>query len=248
MTTNNRWCIVTTLRSGSNYLADILQENLLKDCSYVMHLGELCLPNNWGYQDSQNSELINFGRHDSVERIEFTNLLFDKLENDSKIGAVMRYLPPIQSFELEHIHILKKLQSLNFKFIKLNRNIFDKTISLSFASCVNLWHRIKTENGDVITGDGNSTYIDNIVPIDIPLLTFAYRFGEQKLQEYYGEMYLKNIEYITMTYETLHDDCQLNNINSQIFTPQQKLYDKPYESLISNYSAITEFYKRITNE
>ena len=178
--------------------------------------------------------------------------MFDRLAEDPTVGTTLKIVP--DSFirlEIDYPSFLKKLQILNFKFIKLNRNIFDRTISFSFARQTNIWNKQKAADGTIIydTKD-DKNYISNPTPIHIPPADFVQHYLLEQLYDYYGDLYLKNVDYNIINYATLLDDCVANNIiiDTKEYTITHKLYDIPYKSLILNYNELTEIYKRLTNE
>jgi LPS sulfotransferase NodH len=245
---DNRWCIIAVPRSGSNYLEEMLYQSILtRQSSLTMRLGEILHKNIWNYNDSNRAGFKLTADYDSIVRQKFRDTLMNDLEADPSIGAVIRVFAQSHHLpDLDYNEFLDKLQSLNFKFIHLTRNTFDSTVSLCMAQATNLWHRSVLAS-DVETYDGNADYGKNPTAINIPLTVIGANFIDTKLHNYYNKIILKDLDYVTVRYENLLEDCKTNEIPIKETTAIQKLYKQDYSELIENYHEISEFYKVIVD-
>ena len=245
---HNRWCIISSPRSGSNYLEEMIFLRMLPTSSTnTIKLGEILHRIIFSYTDSALNGYRKDSEYNSIERIDFRNTLFSKLENDHNMGAVLRLF--MQSHHLPDIDyqaFVNKLKLLNFKFIHLTRELFDSAISLSMANCSSLWHRYSsTTLGEYI--EGNKEYARNPKPINIPIYEFSQSYVELLVTGYLNKNILKNLEYTTVRYETILADCEYNNIPIEERTNIKKLHTSNYSTLIENYSELENFYRHMKN-
>ena len=244
----DRWCIIATPRSGSNYLEEMLYLNIKDSGKFVMKLGEILHRVIWAYSDSEEEEFRADSLYNSTERINFRNKIFSKLESDTNARATIRlFVQEHHALQIDYKEFIKKLQSLNFKFIHLTRNSVDCAISLAMAENTGVWHRYTDQrNREAI--DGNKEYAKNPSPINIPLLEFGKSYLEIKFHDYYNKNILKDIDHITIRYENILEDCKANNIPITEKTTIKKLHNIDYKNLIVNYKELQTFYGQLINE
>lgn len=247
---NKRWCILSTPRSGTTYLEKILVSNISKTNKSFLVLGELYHPVNWEYEeyiDNVRKELYSSKNLNDVIRQNFIKTMFERLSNNSDLGCTIRLFIESHILDIDYDEIVKKLENLNFKFVYLNRNTFDKTISLAMAETTDVWHRLSESNKSIHKFE-NTEFTANPKPIVIPSIVFAECYAHTKLHEYYLEPYLKNIKNIsTINYDSMLLDCQSIGIDTKNDPGIKKTYDAGYESLIVNYKELTEIYKKLQN-
>jgi LPS sulfotransferase NodH len=244
---SNRWCIISSPRSGSNYLEEMIFLKVSSTGSYTILLGEILHRIIFAYRDSNLMSYKKDSEYNSIERIDFRNTIFSKLENDHNMGAVLRLF--VQSHYLpdnDYQALVNKLKLLNFKFIHLTRELFDSAISLSMANLTSLWHRFSsTKLGEYV--EGNKEYARNPKSINIPIYEFGKCYVDLSVTDYHNKNILKNLEYTTVRYETILADCKYNNIPIEERTDIKKLYTSNYSTLIENYSELENFYRHMKN-
>jgi len=241
---NNRWCIIGTPRTGSNYLEDMLFWNMHNQKKFTIRLGELMHRTIWSYADSTGYYFKKDVLYDTDIRKNFTQDLFSRLSINSEFGAVLRFFVQTHYMpDIDYKLVIDQLKSLNFKFIHLTRNAFDSTVSLCMAQATNLWHRSIQENSKVEIIDGNAEYAKNPTKINIPLTVIGANFIDISLNDYYNKGNLKNLEFIKIRYESMLEDCNANKIPITEETAIKKLHDQSYSELIENYDEIERFYE-----
>jgi len=243
----NRWCILASPRTGSNYLEEMIYGNVAKQGNFSVKLGEMLHRSIWAYSDSEGSGFRLDSDYDSTVRKGFREDLFKKLESDPSMGATLRMFTQTHHMpEMDYKEFVKKLEILNFKFIHLTRNIFDSVISLCMAQNTGVWHRRINVNNDEII-DGNYNYAKNPTEMNIPITVVGANYIDMKLHEYYNNNLLKDLDHVSVKYENILEDCKSNNISVVENTAIKKLYQTDYRDLISNYSELEEFFKHITH-
>ena len=243
----NRWCIIATPRSGSNYLEDMIYQRILNCGDFGMKLGEILHRIIWAYSDTKHKQFRYDSLYNSTERTNFRNDIFSKLESDASAGATVRvFVQEHHALGIDYKEFIEKLKSLNFKFIHLTRNCIDSTISLVMAQQTGLWHR-HIYNGKIELIDGNKEYAKNPSLVNIPLLEFGKSYLEIKFHDYYNRNILKDIDYVTVRYENILEDCKTNNIPVTEQVTFKKLHNVNYKDLIVNYEELQNFYGQIIN-
>ena len=243
---NNRWCIIATPRSGSNYLEEMLYLSICKQGNLTMKLGEILHRVIWSYSDSEGSAFKLDSLYDSMVRTNFRNDLLTKLESDTNIGAVVRVFVQAHHLpDIDYKNFIDNLKSLNFNFIHLTRNTSDSAISLSMAQNTGLWHRHIDGKHEVI--DGNQNYANNPTIMNIPIPVVGSNYMDIKLHDYYNSKILKDLEHIIIRYENILEDCKSNNLLIEENTKIKKLYQTDYADLIENYEEIKTFYQNLIN-
>ena len=244
---NNRWCIIASPRTGSNYLEEMIQGNIIKQGNFTVKLGEMLHRTIWAYSDSEGSFFRLESDYNSTIRKNFRDDLFKKLEDDPSMGASLRlFIQTHHMPEMDYKEFVKKLETLNFKFIHLTRNIFDSIISLSMAQNTGLWHKRIGPNNNIVI-DGNQDYAKNPTTIHIPITVFGSNYIDMKYHDYYNTDLLKDLDYVSVKYENILEDCKSNSISVVEKTSIKKLYQTDYRDLIANYSELEEFFKHIKN-
>jgi len=212
----------------------------------VMILGELMHQSIWSYSDSTGVHFKKDVLYNSDIRKKFTQQIFNRLENNTEIGAVLRlFIQTHHISDLNYKDLINQLKFLNFKFIHLTRNIFNSTISLSMAQHTNLWHRrIKGEKEVII---GNIEYATSPTVVHLPLTLFGSTYMDLKYHHYYTSQLLQDLEYATISYENMIQDITSNDIPIEIDSTVKKTHNIEYKDIISNYKELQHFYGQLIN-
>ena len=242
----DRWCIIAHPRTGSNYLEDMLYQNIHTQGKFVMRLGELMHHSIWSYDDSTGYHFKKDMLYNAEIRKSFTQDLLDRLSNNPEFGAVLRLFVQTHHLpDIDYNKLISQLISLNFKFIHLTRNMFDSTLSLSMAQHTNVWHRRKKGDWEVI--DGNTEYATSPSIINLPLNLFGKNYMDLQLHQYYTFQLLKELDYIPVRYDYMINDSIINNIPLAVNSKVKKTYGIEYKDIISNYKELEKFYGQLTD-
>lgn len=240
---NNRWCIIASPRTGSNYLEEMIYLNLCQQDMHVMRLGEILHRTIWAYADSDSAVFRLEALYNSKLRTDFRIDLFEKLKNNPENGAVMRLFVQTHHLpDMDYKEFVDSLVKLGFKFINLTRDIFDSSISLSMAQNAIVWHRKVYENNRVEI-DGDKAYANNPSAMDISLSILGANYMDITYNKFFNNKILSNIDHAIVRYESILEDCKINNIPIEEKTNIKKLYDKNYSELVTNYSELKHFYQ-----
>jgi hypothetical protein len=135
----------------------------------------------------------------------------------------------------DYKEIIKTLEECNFKFIILERDLFDRALSHCVKSKTNLAHR--WNNQLQVLPNANS-----LNPITINLDEWLNTLFIQYQSTEYRKKLFSNREYLTVRYENLIEDCKTNNIpiidTELIF----KTWNVKYEDVVTNIHELREIY------
>jgi hypothetical protein len=135
----------------------------------------------------------------------------------------------------DYTPIIKILDQCNFKFIVLERNLFDRVLSSCIANITKLAHRWKNQS-DLPSADSlGSISIDREVWIDT-------LFKEYQTTEYRKSL-LSNYNCLTVRYENLIEDCRINNIPIIDDDPIAKTWNVEYKDVVNNITKLQEIYE-----
>ena len=242
---NHRWCIMSSPRSGSNYLEELIFRNNSKKVTSNLE-PSICLSeylHNVWYSYYDSNKLVQNGKElfNSDFRIKFRNNINYIIENKSN-PIVMRIFPQLwHKNEINLDDFFSFLQNNGFKFVYLHRNIKDRLISLTVAQCTNTWNKRIVKGKSELSIDGeNTVHLSQDNKIVIDLETVAKNYHDTRMTDYYLNTFYKKFPGNTINYETIHDDCIKSGITVSN-TYIKKLYDDPYSEIIENYHEVIDF-------
>jgi hypothetical protein len=126
----------------------------------------------------------------------------------------------------------------------MNRNFNDRLISLSVSTQTNFWHRNKYTINDA-NSDSTVSKTNKII---LNLNNVAKNYTDLKIIDWNLNNLLKKINYISINYETMIEDCRLNNIEIVDNIINVKMYDDSYSEIIENYQEVIDFIEHCHNE
>ena len=237
----NRYCILCTPRSGGTCLEDSIYNAFYynKSMSDVpIKLQEYFHPRHNTYDDRHGIHKKINSEFNSLERNKFYNKI-STLISTKKNSITMRIFP-LSLYDNINFNLYEYLMFLNdhkFKFIHLNRNFNDRLISLSVSTQTNFWHRnsysLKDVNSDSTLSKNNKIILD--------LNNVSKNYNDLKMIDWNLNKLLKKINYISISYETMLEDCRLNDIKVVTDHKNLKMYEDPYSEIIENYQEVIDF-------
>jgi hypothetical protein len=245
-----RYCIISSPRSGSTWIEFVVFENLKYKNMKPGRLGEFLHPGVAKREQfvlSENNQIIP-GKKERVSDQELVNDRMSMILNgDRNQSLTMRLFPQSYSFEfIDYIEFVKKLESCNFKFISLYRDIFSRAISWAVMDQTSIVHLIK-ENGrhyhTTVQGLKEKTKID-------PITICPEKFTELLLRVHRDDIDRKIIssavDAIELNYDTIsHDIKQLGFVMYD--THMFPVHELPYTKLITNYDQLLDLYQKFKN-
>jgi hypothetical protein len=253
-----RYCILSTPRTGSTWLADGIgyPYRLLKN---YIHLGEFFTPfvDEWvGYEITENNMIKKIWGHlpfqiDGVKEFKDSRLKI-LLAGDIKQPIVLKYMywPTIIDDHLDTIANLKKIQDHNIKIINLNRNdTFACVISQLTAQYTGLAHRrrglLNKDTWSTTSGFRDNIDTSTMTKIEINLTEFEIYYSTYLTAIKEKQQISDSLECITVNYESLLTDCINNKIPFQVVANHKKLYDVGYNDIIKNYDQLLDIKNKI---
>jgi len=234
--TQIRWCIVSGPRAGSTFLESSIYEEIKLINPIAIRLEEPIQPEiggNYSLITIPNNNIVvlkTLPQIDVTPKHLSSSLLDILYRSNYDQGITLKIFPNRDHLsEHEYLHFFESLHQVGFKFISLERNTFNCTISLAMALKTNQWHNINSKFNQT-----EKMHIDkNWFSI---LLQQAITNQElrRRLLNYY------NYELPIIHYETMRADILKYDIPFKQ-SSYQKTYQKPYDELIENYSELMEF-------
>lgn len=240
---NLRYCILTSPRSGSKLLEDTIFRMTFESVTPevpAIKLGEFLHYKVHEYIDTNKKKFSTIKPFDSDERVRFRQEMMDIIENKNN-SMTMRIFPqPWHGIDYL-FNFLHTLKQNGFVFVYLERNLFDRVISLSVAQKTNLWVRLKNftqTQKHIQISENNKIHLDTEeVLIEMKALMDTDSLLDIIFSEFGGEI---------INYENFESDC--NKIGIKTGTSgHSKTYEIEYKHLIENYDEVANFIKNITN-
>lgn len=238
---NSRWCIVAGPRSGSSWLENSIYEALRDQYPDAAKLMEIIHPhasvtNTMEIIQPSNNIIVHLGKQSGLKSYgDILHHAYDLINNANKNQALTCRVFNQEYYTSEQYHCFLDCLSLNgFQFIKLERNLLDRVISLYVAIVTDIWHRFDAteSNNDYITVDLNR---------------FMYFYKTLDEQDRIRQNMMSNFPHFTINYEQIDHEPELYNIpikrNPKLV--YQKTYDTPYQTKITNYDELLEAVKNV---
>lgn len=227
-----RWIIVGEPRCGSHWLHSKLPSQ--------SELDEFI---NYSFYTNANHDFT-FDENNFIERIDVPIEVLTREEFVQKRISQIKRINHLQSikgilfcniYQIDYTEIIKTLDECGFKFIMLERNLFDRALSHCIADITKLAHRwtIQTELPSV----------DSLGKINVDLEVWLDTlFREYQATEYRKSLF-SNYEFVTVRYENLIEDCRTNNIPIVEEDAITKTWNIEYKDAVTNITDLQEIYK-----
>jgi len=228
----NRWIIVGEPRCGSHWLQSKLTPRT--------GLDEII---NYDMYSNTNHDFI-FDENNFIGRINRTTAdpLTQKEFLQKRINQIKR-INPLQHIkgilfcnihQIDYTEFIKTLDECRFKFIMLEKNLFDRALSHCIVTITKLAHRWKIQT-ELPPADS----LDKIT-IDLKVWIEAL-FREYQATEYRKSLF-SNYKFITVRYENLIEDCQTNNIPIHQGDDIYKTWSTDYKDIVTNIDELRQLY------
>lgn len=251
---HNRWCIVSGPRTGSTWLERMIYQYWKSIDDNAIRCDELCdidigtkFPvelNNLGYLVKTENPIDCKSVRNLMER----NLEYFKKANKNQPIVLKLFVQLLKANKDDYIFFLTELEKLGFKFINLNRILFDKSLSYYFMMTTKIVHRY-TENNITFYSTTNSTNTNEVstdkLEIDFYYFEGWYRMMEKDVQAQNEICEMFRSKTIPINYETLLEDCLIEQVPHK-FVNVIKTYEENYKEKIEEKSwerLITEYKK-----
>jgi hypothetical protein len=242
---SNRWCIIARPRTGSTWLELMINKALPNNNKKI--LGEYIDP----LVASTEKRYLKHGYIETEKGIytveDKHRLYLDRKEilsiSDTVQSLTMRIFPQSTHYDKSvYIDFIGLLKTRNFKFIFLDRDLTDSVISF----CAMLQTGVIQRFGDkhcVKTPDGNillTKIYDNIEPFNINVDLFAESYSKFKINDQMTREILSesNIDYYTIRFNNLIDDCIQHGIPIGVTSNVYKTHTQSYDNLMLNLNEI----------
>lgn len=245
----NRYCILCTPRSGGTSLEDSIYEAFYYKKSMnidtvPMKFQEYFHPEMVIWNDRHGNRYKLNSKLNNPDRNEFINKISTLISTNT--NSITMRIFPLPLYDNINFNLYEYLMFLNdnkFKFIHLYRNFNDRLISLSVSKVTNFWHRSRYSknkvNPDSILSKNNKIILN--------LDDIAENYNDLKMIDWNLNKILKKINYILINYETMLEDCRLNDIEVVTDHDSLKMYEDPYSEIIENYQEIIDFIEHYHN-
>jgi hypothetical protein len=226
-----RWCIVGDPRCGSHWLQSKLTPiaSLDEFINYPM------------YADAQHDFIFDEDNFIQVANNAPTEPLSTKKFIQKRINQIKKMhlkqsikgIMFCNNYDIEYPKIIQTLHERKFKFIFLERNMFDRVLSHTIVAITQFAHRWNGREGSP----------DSLDPITIDTGKWLESlFVAYQATEYRNKLFANN-EYITVNYENLIEDCQIKGIPIRLKSDDiLKTWNMDYKDIVTNIAELQIIY------
>ena len=227
----DRWCIIGDPRCGSHWLQSKLTpvDSLDEFINYPMYADahhDFIFDNDNFIQAADNKPT------DPLSSNEFIQKRIDQIKK-IHLKQSIKGIMFCNSYEIDYPEIINTLHERKFKFILLERNMFDRVLSQHILGITQFAHRWKGREGSP----------DSLEPITIDIGKWLESlFAAHQATEYRRKLFL-NYEYITINYENLIEDCQIKDIPIRLKSDDiLKTWNVDYKDIVTNIDELQIIY------
>jgi hypothetical protein len=242
-----RYCIIAGPRSGSTWLEFIVFGNLKNKKMKPVRLGEFFHPyvaKNEQFILSENNQIVPGKTEWTSDQELFNDRMSMILSGDHTQSLTMRLFPQNYSFEfIDYIEVAKTLESCNFKFISLYRDIFARAVSWAVMDQTSIVHLIKENGAYYHTTSQGLKEKTEINPITICPEKFTDFLAMAQQDDIDRKIISSAVNAIELNYDTISKD--IIQLGFVIYgTHILPVHELPYSKLITNYDQLLEIYKK----
>lgn len=245
-----RWCIIAGPRSGSTWLEFIVLGHLRSKKMNTARLGEFLHPGVAKHEQfvlSSSNQILYGKKQWPSDQETFEGRMLMLLANDPTQSLTMRLFPQNYFFEfIDFIDVAKKLESCNFKFISLHRNIFERALSWAAMDHTGIVHLYKNkENNSQYHTTYHGIKEKSIVEsIQICPKNFTRLMLMVVQDDISRRMINEAVSVVEIDYDNLEQDIQQLKINV-LPTQISPVHELPYNKLITNYDQLLDIYDKL---
>jgi len=246
----SKYCILSLPRTGSTWLSSAIGNALFISQNYI-NLGEFINPSarsdkiyklEDGYIKEYNEQLI-IGNYNS-----FVNDRMDMIVNANKDQpTVLKYMYwPFRHPDVNYLGNLQQIVDHGYRIISLDRDLFDCAVSFTVMVATGVSHRWRNGigkfkyTGDLVAGEVEKFETITLIEDDFKSYYLSYIIADKLKKELEAKANCSRVNYSNMGF-----DCFREKIPFGIHSYNIKLYDLPYDKLITNYSNLLEIKERI---
>lgn len=219
---HKRWCIIAGPRTGSSCLENMIYRYWKRLDPTAVMLGEV-INSVLGIKrpvQIDSSRLLYRGEEELTKVQPYELITYAKnriLAANTDQPVVLRVFTQPEYFsESQYLYFFKQLESVGFKFISLNRNAFDRALSLYFMQTTKIVHRWKEDHGETI-----STVQGEFINAELLNEETLHTIHETWFDTIYNrcndyislqEKICSKLNHIKINYETMKEDCIIDQI------------------------------------
>jgi len=243
-----RYCIVAGPRSGSTWLEFIVLNYLRSKKINTRRLGEFLHPavaKNEQFILSITNQILH-GKHQwSSDQETFEGRMSMLLANDPTQSLTMRLFPQEYLFNfIDFIDVAKKLESCNFKFISLHRNIFARTLSWAVMDHTSIIHLFKENDSQYHTTFQGKKEKVTVEPIEVCSKQFRRLMMRAVQDDIVRRAISDVVKVVNVDYDNLNHDLQQLGI-TVMPTDIEPVHEMPYNKLVKNYDQLLDVYHKL---
>ena len=243
-----RYCIVAGPRSGSTWLEFIVLSHLKSKKINTQRLGEFLHPVvaiNEQFILSNTNQIVYGKKQWATYQETFNGRMEMLLANDPTQSLTMRLFPQEYLFDfIDFIDVAKKLESCNFKFISLYRNIFARAVSWAVMDHTAIVHLFKKNNSQYhITFHGKKEK-SIVAAIQICPKNFTRIMLMAVQDDIVRRLISEVVEVVEVDYDNLKHDLQQIGV-ATYSTDILPVHELPYNKLITNYDQLLDIYQKL---
>jgi hypothetical protein len=245
-----RYCIVAGPRSGSTWIEGIILRHLQYKKLNPQRLGEFFHPvvaKDEQFILSSSNHIVHGNKEWLSYQETFKGRMSMLLANNPTQSLTMRLFPQDYFFNfIDFIDVAKKLESCNFKFISLHRNIFERALSWAVMDHTGIIHLFKNKENN---SQYHTTFHGNkeksiVAAIQICPKNFTRIMLMAVQDDIVRRLISEVVEVVEVDYDNLKHDLQ--QIGVAIYsTDILPVHELPYNKLITNYNQLLDIYQKL---
>jgi hypothetical protein len=252
----NRYCVLSLPRTGSTWLLEGIGESIEATDNNFINLGEFFTPTIVANRNYEKHTKYFVDEKNIIKKVKTSEPVLENTEHiinfvnnrinilttgNTEQSIVVKYMYANHVHnKINDLEILNKIQNHNFTVVNINRNPFTSAISYLIGRRTNVW--IRSTNWDC-------QHIDAIAKTTITAPTMQFKVTYSSfLKLYQKKQQLANrLKCVTVNYESLVQDCLINNIPFNENNNCKKLYNVDYTTLITNYDELLNVKDEVDN-
>jgi len=228
-----RWCIVGEPRCGSHWL----QSMLPKQCVLLDEITNYDMYTNafWDYI-YDNDDFVKVSTEMPTEKLERQQFMEKRAAQIKKINPDQSLVAIVFCNEsrMSYDNLIQTLEDCGFRFLFLERNMFDRALSHVIANTTKIAHRYENHK--------NPVPADALGKITVQIDEWIeYLFNHYQSTEYRKHLF-KNYKHLTVRYEHLLEDCLKNKIPIHDNKFIQKTWAVEYKDAVTNFNELLDIY------
>ena len=245
-----RYCIIAGPRSGSTWLEYIVFKNLENKNMNPGRLGEFFQPDVAKTEQfvlSGNNRIVPGKEEWTSSQEIFKNRMTMIFTGNRNQSLTMRLFPQNYFFEyIDYLEVAKSLNTCNFKFISLYRDVFSRALSWAVMDQTTIVHLFKLHDIQYHTTFQGNRKKTNVQPFHVCPKNFT-RILLMAVRDDISRRIISDIvNAVEINYDTIPNDIEKLGFDI-IDTNIVPVHELPYSTLITNYDQLLDIYKKFKN-